>query len=399
MKMDHGSKTSAAGSMSWARRAYCAAALVGLAGSIVMAQPKDDAPMASPSTTVLMAEHADLDKVLIDPRDQGVRKALRLVPARLNELPLEIGDAPQAVPELVNLISKMLFRHGRIAIQWDQKVQGPENPTGLGVQVSMDTTDDADAKGLEQEVKDLLGNLPEEPPPIQTLKDGPFAGMSALESPGGLVRWGLRKGEAGTRWELNFGSPAPMEKVFTPMTPIKTAINGPATPFMRFAFDAAPLTPLIKMVEQNFGQNADAARGMEMLKQSGVGGEFPIRVDFALAHTERGTVSYTVTKNAGKLANAAGMKEPLSDADLAIVPSDAYAAMVTKVSIKPIVDQLNALVAENAEVSEQFAKIKKEIGVDPINDVLGSLGSVFAVYRAESTGGPSLGGGVLVAQL
>jgi hypothetical protein len=80
-----------------------AAAVV--AGSTVPVLAQGDKPQPEAfKGTVLILEHASLDKIFSDPKDKAFGEALAMIPARIRELPRESkGEIPPEAPGLINL--------------------------------------------------------------------------------------------------------------------------------------------------------------------------------------------------------------------------------------------------------------------------------------------------------
>lgn len=371
-----------------------------LAASVAWAQPAGgggggDKPARA---TVLGFELMDYDALLVDPKDAVLRKALNIIPARLKDLPAELR-APEDVPaaEIVELIGLVAGTRTRFLAEYNMKNQDEENRMGAGVQLSFLVKDEGKAKRVDALVKRLLDhadNFPEITP-----AKGPFAGMSQIETPGGMARWGGLKGEDGWRYEVNFGKITPAEQQLPAFNPTKLTFGGQATLAFRGSLDLQPLTPLVNMFAGNAG---DPMIGeiVSSLSESGLIGEGAMHWEFFGGTTDTATFSYSAARGVGRFAKANGLtKTPLTEAELKVIPSDATCATLSKFDLASGIEGLRQMVEANENIADGLRRVQEATGVNVIDDLLGSVGNVAGAYMSDSTGGGTLGSGVVVIQL
>lgn len=398
---------------SWFNRvrtgALCVSAGLCLAAAtpIALAQPDGGDAKAKPArTSVLTLDVAGLDGLLADPKDQGLKRVVSLIPARLKDLPSEVPAFQEAIEddgaplnEIFTLLGWMMDKPTRLALEYDMNNQDEVNRFGAGIQLSFGARDEADAKAAGKLLGDIIKSIPEEID-IEVAKDGPWAGMNQIETPAGHARFGPRKDAGGWRYEINFGRPGAPDKVFPALKPVKPAIGPAFTPYMRVTFDLSPLTPLVNMFAGGAAGDPAVAGMLSGLADSGLIGDEAILTEMYAGYSETASVSYTVTRGAGRFMEATGQtKTPLSEAELRVIPADASMASIVKFDSTVAVKAVRELVEQQEEVGEGLALIKRETGVDLVEDLLASVGGVMGAYMADSTGGGTLGSGVLFLQL
>lgn len=352
-------------------------------------QPADKgAPPAR--TTVFAIDHADLDHFLVDPRDAGLKAALKMIPARLRELPGEIPEFGRIPQGVFDLIAKLQGRAARLGVSYDGKNQD-KSFFGAGLIASIGANDEKDAGEIHALITGLLNGIGDDLPPIAASKEYPS--MSELPTPAGSVRFGPRRSADGWRYEIHLGTGDP-EGVFKELTTI--SIPGSKT-FLRAFFDGFPLTPLLAMLADAAGGQGDDV--LKQLQDGGLIGPDAVRYQFAVAHTDTGVSSVTRAVGMGKHAAAAGGKLYLAADDLRLLPADTTMGSLSKFSIAPMIAELDKAADASPEVRQFMDGFRKELGFDLVQDVLRSIGDVAAAYLSDSTGGGTLGSGVFVLGL
>jgi hypothetical protein len=369
--------------------AWTLAALAGLA----VAQPKGDqgeAPAKPARTGVLTLEKAGIDQILIAEKDQALKAALKMVPARLRELP---GDAPEAQipPQAVALLASIFGGPARVGIQYNPQSQSG-GFFGVGAVVSLRSAEPGeDAKRLGE----LLAMGGEDAP--KTKESKKFAGMQEITTPMGSVRMGVRRGGAGEALELHVGTVNDPEAMLQDVGEVSFA---GVTPFVKARFDAAPLTPLLGLVQVLAAGDPAAASTFQSLTEGGVIGPDAAKIEWVLGHTANSTVSGWTIKGLGERGEKLGLsRTPLSPTDMMVVPADAHLASIGQVSMASVQREVDAVFGTVPEGREVLARFKEETGVDPIADVLAALNGKYAWYLSDSSGGGSLGSGVLALGL
>lgn len=389
--------------------ALCAAAglTLGVLAPAAMAQPDGGDAKAKPArTSVFTIDCGSINDMLVDPKDQGLKRVVGLIPARLKDLPSEIPVFREAVEEegaplneIFTLLGWMVDKPARLSFEYDMNSQDEVNRFGAGVQFLIGAKDEADAKAADKLIGDIIKAIPEEID-IEVAKQGPWEGMKQIETPAGHARFGPRKDGSGWRYEINFGRPGAHDKVFPALKPVKPAIGPAFTPYMRVTFDLSPLTPLVNMFAGGAAGDPAVAGMLSGLADSGLIGDDAILTEMYAGYSETASVSYTVTRGAGRFMEATGQtKTPLSEAELRVIPADASMASIVKFDPAAAVKTVRELVEQQEEVAEGLGMIKRETGVDLVEDLLASVGGVMGAYMSDSTGGGTLGSGVVFVQL
>ncbi|MCW5766428.1 MAG: hypothetical protein KIT68_10700, partial [Phycisphaeraceae bacterium] len=340
--------------------------------------------------TLFSIERADLDRLLVDPKDAALKAALKMLPARLRELPGDIPELRQVPPGVFDLIDKCFGRSARFAATYDQKNQ-QGGFFGAGLVLSIGAADEKDAREIHGIVAGLLKSLGDQAPPTEDSTAHP--GMTELPTPVGVVRFGPRRSADGWRYEIHVGGSDP-DGAFSPLRAI--TMQG-ASAFLRTTFDGAPLTPLFEMLVQMAGGEAEGA--VKQLEDAGLIGPNAVRYETAWGHTDAGFRSTSRAVGMGKVPAAAAARAALSDADLRLLPADTVLGSLAKFDPQPAIAQLQQVIDSSQEAQEAIAQIRGALGVDPVEDVLKTLGDVVAVYLSDSTGGGTIGSGVLVIGL
>ena len=371
-------------------------ASAGIAGSIV-ARPLAPEPAAKkdPPTAVLAVERLEVDNILVAPKDKALRDALHMLPARLAEVPGEAKrDGNDPPPEaLLELLPRLAGAHIRMGVSYD-----PTKPTGgfagAGVVMSFESSDEADAAKTTSLMSSFLDNAPGAP---QRKPSKAVAGMTDMQTPLGQVRFGPRK--AGDKWafEVHVGT------VPDPDAAIKT-LDGVSAPgvasFLRGRFDAAPLTPLIGMVQVFAAANPAAAGVITKMTEAGFIGPDCAKAEVVVGHTADRTVMQMAYRGLGDRAEKAGVsRQNLTDAELAVIPADCYWAGLGTANMKYARAELDAVLASATPAREFLSMFREHTGVDLLDDLFASIGGTYGMYMADALGGPNIGGIVALLSL
>lgn len=366
-------------------------AAVGIAGVPSVAQAQDGLQ------PFILYEHAPLSAWLVDDKDAGLKQALSMLPARLSELPGEIPDMPPEVEPIVQLALRTFAQPARFAVTYN-----PDNAAGgffgYGLTLSVQARDKAHATQLHGILHAaLLEKFGQDgmPEPVDSNR---FSGMKDITLPFGLVSYGPREAPGGWRYELIIGAVDNPESGFDKLP---TAPAG-VTPVMRGSLHMSALTPGINMARTMAGKNMppEGAEVIAGLEKAGIIGPEAISVDFVTGYTATDTTSITRVRNAGKYAEAWNMsRDPVTAKDLAMVPADATMLSITKGDLSMLVDLIDTLAEKGVPVQDFLAEFKAHTDVDLKAEILQTVGGTWGAYMSDSTGGGSLGSGVLFASL
>ncbi|MGQ0627673.1 MAG: hypothetical protein ACT4PL_06175 [Phycisphaerales bacterium] len=373
-----------------ARAVVTAAALWTCAG-LALAQ-NDPAKEPETRQSVLVLERVSLDKILVAPKDQALRRALGMLPARLLEIPSEVPDGEGVPTEAIELITRLASSPVRLGVTYDAQNQ-KGGFGGAGIVLSFAQASEAEAKATSEALQKALADAPEMPA-LTASKQMP--GMVGAVTPAGVVRLGPRKTAAGWAFEVHAGTVPDPEANLKELAGVATA---GVTPFIRGRFDPAPLSPLLGLLQVVAGANPQAGAVVAGLTERNLIGEQAAKWSFAIGHSDDATVSrMTLTHVAdGDPIDAKGAR-PLTEADFRLIPADAYFGNIAALP-KGSFDSIQAAVEENPEAAAVFDTISDQIGVDLLAEVLPSIGDSVVTYISDSTGGGSLASQVVIISL
>jgi hypothetical protein len=368
------------------RHAVILPLLTGLAAHAQEATPQFKAG------TVFVMEHAALSSLFADPKDRAFGDALGMIPDRIRELPREArGQMPPEVAPLLITALTNLARPCRIAVCYNG-----DNPSGggfgYGLVASVLTPTQDDADQVQAQVTALLNQNHGGPRPMASKR---FPGMMDIQTPAALLSFGPRHAADGWRYEVVFGTVTDPDAVSTALPKAPSGVE----PMVRLQFDTAGLNPAMDMVKAFAAQNPQAGEGLAKLQAAGLGGSKTVKVDYVAGRGKNETVSFTTMHGARALAETWGLStKPLSKDDFGAIPADATDAYLHHGKDGAILD-LNAIVAQNAEVGHFLEQFQQATGVDLQADVVQALGTTSAVYLSDSTGGAGLGSAVAMVSV
>ena len=335
------------------------------------------------SRVVISFSHAGLPAFMVDEKDRALAEALALFPVRWDEISREIPGMDPQVATLINTAIVALARPTRLAI-----VSNPDNPDGgawgYGLIVSVQVQDKRDAERMDAIVRDLVAqaDLPSEPEPSNR-----FEGMMEMQlQQVGLAAFGPRKADDGWRYEFLIGSVGDPDSYFN----AAPGLDG-FTEVGNFRIDAGGLEPLMAFAPMFAQGNEQAMDAIRQFQEMDLMGDDPVALDVRVGYTDNESVAYTTIENARKLGEFMHFPEgTLSMADLAVVPADAEFAWVGRGDFAFVADAIEDMAESGVEVEEGLAAFEEFTGVDPLADVVDSLGGTMAMYTSDTTGGGSL---------
>ena len=318
-----------------------------------------------------------IDELLVDARDAGLKRALLMVDDRLLELPGEIGA--EVPPPILRLIFDVIYSPMDLELHL-----APPGQTELPVDAQLRVFGNAEkresiAQGIEA-VLTMVGTASE-------YIEG--SSYQSIPMPMGSLLHGSVPTEAGREgYSLVFGEP----RVAPPRTDAHDLPAG-VQPALYLDADATALRPYLEMVVDMAGPQGDLI--YEFLDRFGLFGEEHLGYRVAVGHgadrmhTEVRVVNgVTMLESLGTL-----VREPLTLAELRLVPSDAVVASMWKVDLSFLIDMIDLF--SEAVQEDIVAEVEENLGLNLENDVLSLLGNVGGFYTADSTGGGGLFSSVL----
>lgn len=360
-------------------------------GGAALGQAAGAAPAkepATPSTTLLVVEHTGLANLLVDPKDQALKRALAMLPARVNELPREIHEMPAEAAGYINMALSTLARPTRFAATYTNGA-----PTGgffnYGLMLSLGAEGEQDAQKLHGMVQMLMkeAEVPVRFKPstrYATMLEGPVAGVGSLA-------YGPRAGEGGAwRYDVQFGTVGEPDAVVSTLPKVSGA-----TAWLRGRLDLSGLTPAVKMLKGAAKNEPEAIEMIEKARDYGLYGADGVKASFSIGHTDTHSVSKLMIEDAARHADHWYLnKETLSERDFKAVPSDATSAMLMKADFNWLQDLINLGKAHEPDFIDALEQFHEHTGVELQNDLIANIGGTIGFYTSTSTGGGGLLSGV-----
>ncbi len=360
--------------------------LVGLSMVIVagstLARPESEPPKVQ---TLFVMKHAALNRWLVDAKDQRFADALTLLPARLMELPKESnGKFNDQAAGAINTVIATLARPGHVAITLNagNVADGLYN---YGIVFSADFEDQKSADAAHAQIKSMLAgaNLP--PAPVGNKR---IATMDDTQIPNfARVSYGPRQAADGWKYEIIVGTLDNPDLAFA-------NVPKPTIPetYLSGEVDLSALTPLASFAQMAAGpQNPQLSHMMSELTASGLIGQNAIKMRYEAGYTNEDALTRFAVVDAAPYADRLGLgKEPLTDAELRIIPADATWASMSRGGLSTLRHALDQVLTQAPEASQGLLQFKQMTGVDLKADVIDALGETFGYYASDSTGGGSL---------
>jgi len=342
--------------------------------------------------SVLVLERVELDKILIAPKDQSLRKALKMLPMRLFEIPSEVPDGGEVPVEAIELATRLGSAALKIGVTYDAQNQ-KGGFGGAGVVVSFAAKDEAEANSTTKMVRDLLAQSPDMPD-FTASKQIPT--MVGAVTPAGIVRFGPRNGKSGWAFEIHLGTVPDPDANFKELNGIDVA---GVTPFIKGRFDPAPLAPLLGALQVAAGGQPQIAEVIQGLMERNYIGPDAAKWVISAGHIADQTVVSTIWNHTadGQPKDSVGLR-PISEAEFNLIPADAYFGTIS-ISKQSPMDQIKVALEGISQSAEVLTKIKEETGVDLINDVMAAFGDTMVTYVSDSTGGGSLASQIILVSL
>ncbi|TVQ53714.1 MAG: hypothetical protein EA377_07445 [Phycisphaerales bacterium] len=348
-------------------------------------------PQRAPAEDALVLHTAGVHQLLADPRDSGLREALKHINPRLMELPMELDGMdipmPMVILALETLQSPMTLRLGidEAALDSDE----------MPITAQLIIHDDARGT-LRERSRELIGMMQMfAPQPIEP--DPAFAGMMRMETPDGDVHFGLwERDDEPLCFVVSFNRDDPAPAVDLPATELPADIQ----PVGIAHLDMPQFEPLMDMLFMLAGPDAFMSR--RQLEEAGMIGPDAMILTAAVGHGEdRAHIAGRLRRMAG-LHRQQGMmpQRMLARDDLRLVPADATIASISRGNIaaagadlKKFIEQIE-VAADETFVSDFLAQAK----IDLEDDLLAHLGELTAFYMADRTGGGGLLSAVMLIE-
>jgi len=341
--------------------------------------------------TVFAMQWTSLDKMVVDARDQGVKTAVGMIPARVAELPAEIPDMPPEVSALLNMALTTIGKPARLAVQYNANNQSGGG-MGYGFVLSSLAGNKGDADDIHAQISALLAHdeVPFKPAPSTR-----FEGMLDIQTPIGLVSFGPRQAEDGWRYEIIFGTVVDPSSAFADMPEFKGI-----DPVIQGKGDLSQLTPIANFAAMMAGNNPEVQQYLQQFTEMGLIGEDALRMSYVSGFTPDASAEAFVMKGARAHADALSIStEPLTADDFHAIPADAVIAGMKRADLHKVDQMLEQMKTKQPEVGEFLDRFVEETGVDLQADIIRSIGGTVGFYMSDSTGGGGLLSSVVFVKL
>ncbi|MDQ7014439.1 MAG: hypothetical protein Q9O74_11170 [Planctomycetota bacterium] len=338
----------------------------------------------------LVFEHKGLDSMIVDSRDQGLRRALAMLPDRIGELPSEIDDMPPEVAGLMQLFLRTIAKPARVALIYDG-----ENPTGgffgYGFVASVECANEAEVEELRDAVLGIVSMIEHENGMEIPLEDSTrFDNMQEMMLPVGLLSFGPRETDNGWRYEIVVGTVNDPDQVFA--EPLDLVDAGGFESTMSMQMDFSAMTPLSRIVTNMAGDGSPQVREITAkLEEMGLLGDDALRIGFQSGTTRKMAMTRMVMHDVAERADLWSLPtDALKSSELDAIPSDVFGLTIGRANFSSIDNALAEMAEYGVPVEDALDEFEDMTGVDLVDDILHSLGGTFAFYNAEATGGGSL---------
>ncbi len=379
----------------------CTLAVAGatlVASQGVLAQQQQDDEQAPDPQTLFVFDYAGGTALFESPKDDGLKRALGMIPARFYELRDSEPDLQEIPKPIVDMIFKLSTYPMRMAAT-DRGIDPNTGMPGIGVVASWKMTGADPAKDARAFHGSVTGLMLQAGGGMQINPSQIHDGFSELALPFGALSFGPREANDGWRYEILFGL---MPDSDEPFDVLPAAPRGSRAVF-RGSLDLAAWTPIVQM----FGGMAmmmipNGTEIMKDLHERGITG--PDAMAFEVMSGYRGNQGFErfVARRMKHFAPSMGIPlEPLDPDVYSVVPSDATMAQIKRADLGFIWQQLKKQIEMGAPgqldtVREEFTK---HTGLDIEADLIEPLGSTHAFYLSDSTGGGSFLSAVMVMWL
>lgn len=360
-----------------------------LTGSVTLAISLLAAPPATAGDDALLIYSGGLERMMVDDKDQGLVKALRMINDRVSELPAELDNPMIPVPAIqlvYDLLSnQVLLRAGMI--------EDADPQAGPPFYAQINFMRDAEgAQALANRLAQMMQMVP-----MPSMPSDEAEGFSEIDLEGVPLYYGP--------W-LEDGPPAvivALNRLDTKM-PNKPELGLPegVRPAMALKFDAAAVGPLAEMLLMGAGPQAEMIR--EQLEMYGLMGPDAGTITAAMGHSDdrmHGIMRF------GKYVQAATRQgtlvtEPLTLAHMKMIPADATIAEAGKAKFSAFLDMFTQQMGQMDPMGDEIDPIEmlaEETGFHLKKDLFEHLGETWGFYMSDSTGGGGLFSSVMFIEL
>lgn len=343
------------------------------------------APLAHAQPSGIVLHSGGLEALIVDQKDAGLRRAFDLVERRLIELPRELPADDFPVP-IAQALWQLIANPMTLRVD-PFDAPNPDIPP-LSVMLTARGNPQRGAESLLQFINTFV--------PATGLKfSAPDAsGISTADSPAGKIFLGTRDVDAGKRFVVALNAihdnPDPVGLMGLP--------DG-VTPALAIHADIGKFKPLINRLEQQAGGDDVEALGSQFwLESFGVDTDHPLAFDAAIGHAADRALVRAIWRNQALNTPGEPSRHRVNLGLLKLIPTEALAVTAGTFDLKTMFEQIATELKAEGE-ADPFAEINAELGFDIKADFIDTLGTTYAFYRSDNTGGGGLMSLVAIAEL
>ncbi|MCY2959741.1 MAG: hypothetical protein NTY35_06210 [Planctomycetota bacterium] len=331
--------------------------------------PADFRPIASGDTLYVWS--GGLDALLVDPKDEGVREALRHMGERMLELPEEMED-PEFPADALDLAAGGLL--GPMSLSVGPAEGEAADAMPVRAQMNFQNATPEEARRRADRLTQVLSHYE-----MPSLGLDESLGLSKLDFGAfGVLHGVAREGRADTVVVAANGLDVRERDL--------GSLDLPAgvVPAAAFRLDYGSFSDLLEM----FG-------GPEVAEAFSAAGMGDLVIQGGLGHGKDRSYAGLRTIGWVPMARASGSlpEGSIERGALALIPSDATVAVVARTDFGSILKSLSGATALGEEMSgmaegvDPLVILRETTGLDLEKDVIANLGQTFGVYMSDSTGG------------
>ena len=333
----------------------------------------EPAPVPAADRELFAIYYAGADALLVDPKDEGLRKALNYIDERLAELPAEL-DTEGIPPDVLPLVTRICSGPASFLVGLTDDVDYPL-PVPLFGQLELAGESAEEAVALAARFGRLLalGGMP--------AGDVAPNGLTRITAP--LPAWyGARDGDfvlaVGKTGETGGGRPSFADTGLPP--DVELALAG--------RFDYGAFMDLLVELALMEGEEVDP-----FVDIMGALGLDDLRFEWGMGIDEQRMHAVMTLRGYAAAMQAKGLlpESPVAVADFATVPEDATWAMLGVTNFAATFEAMRGLIEEQmAEVGvagDPVEMLSSFTGIHLERDILDHLGSTWGMYASDTTGG------------
>lgn len=345
-------------------------------------------PMAHADQSAIVVHSGGLEALIVDQKDAGLRRALDLVERRLIELPREIpaGNFPSPVAQAIwQLIANPM------TLRIDPFDAPNDQVPPLSLMLTARGNPQRGAESLLQFINTFL------PAAGITFPDPDATGISTLDTPNGKFFLGSRDVDGSKRLV------AAMNRLDDKPDPVGLmGLPEGVTPALALHVDGARLKPLLARIKAEASRNdREAGEAIDaLLGLFGLEGEQPTSIDAAIGHAKDRALIRAVVRNAALHHRPADpSRRSLNTSLLKLVPADALVASAGVFDLNEWLHMARDIAKEQGRTEDPFKEANDALGFNIQTEFVDALGTTYAFYRSNPTGGGGLASLVGVFEL